>query len=149
MSDDKDFPSDKADKFVVRLPDGMRNLIAESARNNNRSMNAEIISRLAESFVQEQHAEKFGHPHAPAPPGVNVVLDSRGYPISWDEIHEHLTAIRKTGKFNVVAMHTSVITPELISSSERAEQAEALAEFYKGKPAAKRLRRTKPSGSSS
>lgn len=136
---DRDFPSDTADKFVVRLPDGMRSQIAEAAKANNRSMNAEIVSRLADSFVQEQ----LGHPHTPAPPGINVILDSRGYPISWDEISEHLAAIRKTGKFNVVAMHTSVITPDLTSSTERAEQAEALHEFYKGKSSTKRVRRTK------
>jgi len=37
-------------KFVVRLPDGMRERIAEVAKANNRSMNAEIISRLEYSF---------------------------------------------------------------------------------------------------
>ncbi|CAB5279547.1 Arc-like DNA binding domain protein [Burkholderia multivorans] len=144
---DRDFPSDTADKFVVRLPDGMRSQIAEAAKANNRSMNAEIVSRLADSFVQEQHVAQFGHPHTSAPPGINVILDSRGYPISWDEISEHLAAIRKTGKFNVVAMHTSVITPDLTSSTERAERAEALHEFYKGKSATKRIRRTKPDDS--
>lgn len=34
------------DKFIVRLPDGMRDEIRESAAKNNRSMNAEIIARL-------------------------------------------------------------------------------------------------------
>ncbi len=139
----KPFPSEQQERFIVRLPDGMRDRIAEAAKANNRSMNAEIVSRLADSFVQERQVELFGHPHTPAPPGINVILDSRGYPISWDEISEHLAAIRKTGKFNVVAMHTSVITPDLTSSTERTEQVDALHEFYKGKPATKRIRRTK------
>ncbi|WP_339417379.1 MULTISPECIES: Arc family DNA-binding protein [unclassified Pseudomonas] len=34
------------DKFVVRLPDGMRSRIALEARDNARSMNSEIIYRL-------------------------------------------------------------------------------------------------------
>ncbi|QLG94678.1 Arc family DNA-binding protein [Pseudomonas yamanorum] len=34
------------DKFVVRLPDGMRERIALQARENTRSMNSEIIHRL-------------------------------------------------------------------------------------------------------
>lgn len=34
------------DKFVVRLPDGMRERIATEARDNARSMNSEIIYRL-------------------------------------------------------------------------------------------------------
>ena len=43
-------PSRSADQFVVRLPDGMRDLIAEAAKANNRSMNAEIVHRLDKSF---------------------------------------------------------------------------------------------------
>ncbi len=35
------------DKFVVRLPDGMRDELKAAARENNRSMNAEIVSRLS------------------------------------------------------------------------------------------------------
>lgn len=33
-----------AEKFVVRLPDGMRDRVAETARDNHRSMNSEIIA---------------------------------------------------------------------------------------------------------
>ena len=40
------YSSRTADKFVVRLPDGMRERIAEVARNHHRSMNSEIIARL-------------------------------------------------------------------------------------------------------
>lgn len=39
-------PSRTADQFVVRLPDGMRDKIAEAAKANGRSMNAEIVARL-------------------------------------------------------------------------------------------------------
>ena len=39
-----------ADKYVVRFPDGMRDRIAEEAKANNRSMNAEIIARLEQSL---------------------------------------------------------------------------------------------------
>lgn len=38
------------DKFVLRLPEGMREYIKVAAEANNRSMNAEIISRLSESL---------------------------------------------------------------------------------------------------
>lgn len=34
------------EKFVVRLPDGMRERIAVRARENTRSMNSEIVHRL-------------------------------------------------------------------------------------------------------
>lgn len=49
MSDSK-YPSDQQDRFLVRMPDGMRDRIAEAAKKNNRSMNAEIVARLEESF---------------------------------------------------------------------------------------------------
>lgn len=48
--DDQRFPSQTADKYVVRFPEGMRDRIAEAAKANNRSMNAEIVARLDGSF---------------------------------------------------------------------------------------------------
>ncbi len=47
------YSSRTADKFVVRLPDGMRERIAEVARTHHRSMNSEIIARLEQSLIQE------------------------------------------------------------------------------------------------
>lgn len=44
------FPSDSADKFVVRFPRGMRDQISEAAKANNRTMNAEVVARLESSF---------------------------------------------------------------------------------------------------
>tara|TARA_R110002126_G_scaffold69118_6_gene174856 strand:+ start:2816 stop:3085 length:270 start_codon:yes stop_codon:yes gene_type:complete len=38
------------DKFVLRLPDGLRDQIKDSAKLNERSMNAEMIYRLKETF---------------------------------------------------------------------------------------------------
>lgn len=35
-----------ADKFVVRMPDGMRERIADIAKTNHRSMNSEILLQL-------------------------------------------------------------------------------------------------------
>lgn len=47
------YTSRTADKFVVRLPDGMRDRIAEVAREQHRSMNSEIIARLENSLKQD------------------------------------------------------------------------------------------------
>jgi hypothetical protein len=49
----KNFPSQGLDKFVLRLPTGMRERIGGAARANNRSMNSEIVARLEQSFDQE------------------------------------------------------------------------------------------------
>jgi hypothetical protein len=38
------------EKFVLRLPDGMREKIGVAARANKRTMNAEIVQRLEASF---------------------------------------------------------------------------------------------------
>ncbi|MFZ2289912.1 MAG: Arc family DNA-binding protein [Halopseudomonas yangmingensis] len=46
----REFTSRTADKFVIRLPDGMRDHIAEVARKHHRSMNSEIIARLEQSL---------------------------------------------------------------------------------------------------
>ena len=63
-----------SDKFMLRLPDGMRNRIAKAAEGSSRSMNGEIVARLQESFepniasltwidlvkILEQEAQKRG-----------------------------------------------------------------------------------------
>lgn len=47
MATDKPaFPSDEADKFVVRMPPGLRDELKAAAQANNRTMNAEIVARL-------------------------------------------------------------------------------------------------------
>jgi len=40
-----------SDKFVLRLPSGMRDEIKAAADKNGRSMNAEIINRLQASLI--------------------------------------------------------------------------------------------------
>jgi len=47
-----------ADKFVVRLPDGLRADIAVLAEDNDRSMNSEIVNRLKRSMIQDQVNEE-------------------------------------------------------------------------------------------
>lgn len=45
-----DFPSQLAEKFIIRLPSGMREQIRTKAAENHRSMNAEVIARLEQSL---------------------------------------------------------------------------------------------------
>lgn len=44
------FPSDVADKVLVRMPDGMRDKLKAAAKTNCRTMNAEIVARLEQTF---------------------------------------------------------------------------------------------------
>jgi plasmid stability protein len=42
----KDYPSNLADRFIIRLPDGWRDAIKARAAANRRSMNQEILTAL-------------------------------------------------------------------------------------------------------
>jgi hypothetical protein len=47
-----------SDKFVLRLPDGMRDAIAEMAERSGRSMNAEIVNALAAYIAQGDEPDR-------------------------------------------------------------------------------------------
>jgi len=49
---DKKYPSDKQDKFMLRLPEGMRDRIRLESEKIGRSMNAEIVARLERSLSE-------------------------------------------------------------------------------------------------
>lgn len=48
------FPSRQQEKFVVRLPDGMRDRIARASEESGRSMNSEFVGRIAASFNRDE-----------------------------------------------------------------------------------------------
>ncbi|MBX8542478.1 Arc family DNA-binding protein [Pseudomonas cichorii] len=50
--------SREQDKFVLRLPDGLRPRIAAEASENHRSMNSEIIFRLERSEILQKLQEE-------------------------------------------------------------------------------------------
>ncbi|MDO9502148.1 Arc family DNA-binding protein [Falsiroseomonas sp.] len=56
MTDEPKYPSQMQERFIVRLPDGMRDRIAAAAKAGGRSMNAEIVLRLEQSFAEEKNA---------------------------------------------------------------------------------------------
>jgi hypothetical protein len=46
----------ESDKFVLRLPDGLRDRIKRAAESNRRSMNAEIVATLESYYPPEPSA---------------------------------------------------------------------------------------------
>lgn len=50
MEDKPVYPSDVADKVLVRMPDGMRDRLKALGKVNKRTLNAEIVARLESSF---------------------------------------------------------------------------------------------------
>lgn len=51
-------PNDELDKFLLRMPDGLRERIKAAAEKSNRSMNAEIVATLEEAYPE--HDFDFG-----------------------------------------------------------------------------------------
>lgn len=58
----KPYPSEMADRFQIRMPDGLRERIAAAAEANKRSMNSEIVDRLEASFETEAAIPDEGQP---------------------------------------------------------------------------------------
>ncbi|WP_283242340.1 Arc family DNA-binding protein [Pseudomonas fluorescens] len=52
------YNSRAADKFVVRMPEGLRDRINEAAEKNHRSMNGEIVARISGSLDLERRYEE-------------------------------------------------------------------------------------------
>lgn len=46
-------PSEAQDKFIIRLPDGMREQLKAAAEANDRTMTSEVVARLRASFEKE------------------------------------------------------------------------------------------------
>lgn len=85
----KSYNSRNADKFVVRLPEGMRQRIAEVAKNYHRSMNSEIVSRLESSLRTEVCIQQeFGETESAE--GVSI-----GETINLDLSHQEFALIEK------------------------------------------------------
>lgn len=51
------YPSQMQDKFNLRFPEGMRDEIADAAKQSGRSMNSEIIYRLQQSFDKSKASD--------------------------------------------------------------------------------------------
>lgn len=53
---DRRYPSELQDRFMVRLPEGMREQLKAAATATKRTMNAEIVARLEASLEEEANA---------------------------------------------------------------------------------------------
>ena len=50
-------PSRTAPKFVIRMPDGLRDRLRDKAGFNHRSVNSEVIARLLRTLDDDDRAE--------------------------------------------------------------------------------------------
>jgi hypothetical protein len=56
----QDTPSRDQDKFMLRLPDGLRERVAKAAKSNNRSMNSEIVTLLERTLLGDNENVEAG-----------------------------------------------------------------------------------------
>lgn len=71
------YPSEVLDRYIIRFPAGMRERIAESAKRNKRSMNAEILLALDDYYRRQEHADAIVDEAAQQDSG-SVVLFTEG-----------------------------------------------------------------------
>ena len=98
MTDEKPASRD-ANRFIIRFPPGMRSQIAQLARQNNRSMNSEILARLSASMddvvgrsqILEQRVEFL---HRAVRTIFGMIADSSS-PDEISQIKERLETIKK------------------------------------------------------
>lgn len=119
-------PQDDFQKTALRLPRDLHAQLHEAAAAAGRSYNAEIVARLQASFepLGPQHSVKADDGHT-----VYLLLDTNGYPISWDEVRE-LYGPLIDGQ-PVRTLQVSVITPDIASSSGREAQVRQLAKMLR------------------
>lgn len=86
--DDTPGAAKAAEKFVVRLPPGMRRRIADAARCYRRSMNSEIVARLEQSL--DSGVAPFPVPGSDNAPGTSSVADA---PVAESELEANLLEI--------------------------------------------------------
>lgn len=81
----QDTPSRDLDKVIVRLPDGVREMLKLQADHNQRSMNAEIVARLLESL----------EPWVPGDEPIVYVTTKHSYPAETYDIDDLLGRLER------------------------------------------------------
>lgn len=118
------FSSRTADKFVVRLPEGMRTRIAEVARHHHRSMNSEIVARLEQSLAHEVLPGEGSH--------LNIGID--GADLAAHEL-ELLQRFRQLSKRQQNALIALIAQDTGTAFSSRTEpETETKVEYYAAEP---------------
>jgi hypothetical protein len=146
-------------RITLRLPAGLRNDIAQSAAENARSMNGEIIARLAsfaeqertiryledirallESRLEQAEEGDFSYIEMPEDRTLYVAIDADGMPMSWQEVMTHIGEIARAGNINVEKIEARVFDPKMMPNSKREDQWWQIVQRYR---AARKLRRDK------
>ena len=109
-------------RMTLRLPQDLHDRLMGAL--GAKSLNADIVERLERDLSGDVFCLR-GEPST-----ARFVLDTDGAPISWDEIREHIHAITQAFPRGISAMSVDVLTPQVLSSRGRQEEADALAAAY-------------------
>lgn len=85
------------DKFVIRLPQGLRDQIKELSEHNRRSMNSEII------MVLEQHIQQYAEPEEISEPGAEF---REAAPLTDQELDQKLKSLPPEKKEALLSLLT-------------------------------------------
>jgi hypothetical protein len=115
------YPSSTAERIIVRLPDGMRDRLADLAKLNNRSTNAEVVVALQRWLD--------GGRSATEPEPLQIILDTSGMPTSWAEVSMLLDALLMNKNLTPHSIHVVVNTVSMEGSRDRKAETERLADL--------------------
>jgi hypothetical protein len=104
------------DKYVLRLPDGMRDRLKTAAAENNRSLNAEIVARLYLSFTFSPQMDAVQEKLLQFAERVNV-LDLKEDQWDLELIQQGIAAIKI---LEIVAMQPDAIKEDISKSLQSA-----------------------------
>lgn len=110
------YPSTELDKYMLRLPDGMRMRLKSEAQRNNRSLNAEIVYRLGLTVapLNEPLPRQRGNAR-PVEPGTRYAS------LSWSDLDDMLNTVRQASDL-VEAIHMAAEHPDVTSTATGAMQ---------------------------
>jgi Arc-like DNA binding dprotein len=125
--------------FRLRIPESLKAKVQEAADRNKRSMTAEIIARLEESFSATEGRSVIDDM-------LYVLIDAEGVPISWQEIFTHAIGMNRALGGVPQSQHIVVYSDENVSSSRREDYDFKLIEAYRRvqRDAARRKKEGKP-----
>lgn len=116
------YPSQLQDKFNLRFPDGMRDVIADRAKQNGRSMNSEIIARLNATISYDDYGR--------SPSGFQ---DVREVVLSYKSQVEEMSA-RLDDAYSKLEQSITLDKDTVTKISEALEQATIILKYSDKKP---------------
>ncbi|TKA98536.1 Arc family DNA-binding protein [Cereibacter changlensis] len=118
-----DAPSQTQDKFIVRLPDGLRGRIKSAAEANNRSMNAEIVATLEERYpapvpVSPAYDEMYG-----LMDHIDAAVDDEDAERRLQKVNESLKALGRSLRLKLSGQRSASGSREIFMTFETPKRA--------------------------